>query len=111
MPRYDYECQTCHHRFEVKQSFASEPVATCPVCQNGSRRLIHSVPVVFKGSGFYVNDYGKGNSSFKSSAKSKEPESEKDSKKQTKAETDSSSKAESKSSDSETRKESVPTES
>ena len=62
LPRYDYECLTCKHQFEVRQSYASEPVADCPVCNNGARRLIHSVPVVFKGSGFYVNDYGKGNS-------------------------------------------------
>ena len=27
---------------------------------NGARRVFHAVPVVFKGSGFYVNDYGKG---------------------------------------------------
>ena len=29
---------------------------------NGARRVFHAVPVVFKGSGFYVNDYGKGSS-------------------------------------------------
>ena len=62
MPRYDYECDSCHHVFELKQSFDSEPVAPCPNCENAARRLIHSVPVVFKGSGFYVNDYGKGKS-------------------------------------------------
>lgn len=71
MPRYDYECQTCHHKFELKQSFSSEPVATCPECNNEARRLIHSVPVVFKGSGFYVNDYGKGNGSTTSSSEPK----------------------------------------
>jgi hypothetical protein len=27
---------------------------------NGASRVFHAVPVVFKGSGFYVNDYGKG---------------------------------------------------
>ncbi len=62
MPRYDYECNSCHHVFELKQSFDSEPVAECPRCENDARRLIYSVPVVFKGSGFYVNDYGKGKS-------------------------------------------------
>ena len=62
LPRYDYECRNCHHVFEVKQSFSSEPVATCPKCMNGARRLIHAVPIVFKGSGFYVNDYAKGKS-------------------------------------------------
>ena len=59
MPRYDYECDSCHHRFELKQSFDSEPVATCPQCEHTARRKFHSVPVVFKGSGWYVNDYGK----------------------------------------------------
>ena len=60
MPRYDYECKTCHHTFELKQSFNSNPVADCLACGKEARRVIHSVPVVFKGSGWYVNDYGKG---------------------------------------------------
>ncbi len=60
MPRYDYECETCGHEFELRQSFSSEPVAECTECGGASRRLIRAVPVVFKGSGFYVNDYGKG---------------------------------------------------
>ena len=65
MPRYDYECTSCHHVFELRQSFDSEPVATCPECSNRANRKFHAVPIVFKGSGFYVNDYGK-NSSFTS---------------------------------------------
>ena len=65
MPRYDYECTSCHHVFEMRQSFDSEPVATCPECSNQANRKFHAVPIVFKGSGFYVNDYGK-NSSFTS---------------------------------------------
>ena len=59
MPRYDYECETCHREFEIVQSFDSEPVATCPYCQNSARRMLHAVPIVFKGSGWYVNDHGK----------------------------------------------------
>ena len=62
LPTYEYECKSCHHRFDERQSFSSEPVATCPLCTNGARRVFHAVPVVFKGSGFYVNDYGKGSS-------------------------------------------------
>ena len=96
MPRYDYECQSCHHRFEIKQSFSSEPVANCPVCQNGARRVIHSVPVVFKGSGFYVNDYGKGSNGARSAEKSKETEAEKESKPKSKDKAGSETKAESK---------------
>jgi putative FmdB family regulatory protein len=62
VPRYDYECNSCGNVFELKQSFDSSPVASCPDCASAARRLIYSVPVVFKGSGFYVNDYGKGKS-------------------------------------------------
>ena len=80
MPRYDYECQSCSHRFELKQSFTSEPVATCPKCEEASSRIIHSVPIVFKGSGWYVNDYGKrggaGASSASESKESSEPRSD-----------------------------------
>ena len=73
MPRYDYLCPDCGNEFEVRQSFDSEPVATCGGCQGTARRVIHSVPIVFKGSGFYVNDYGKGRGSTSSSADSKAP--------------------------------------
>ena len=60
MPRYDYKCPECEHEFEVKQSFSEDPVASCPSCGTASQRVFHAVPVVFKGSGFYVNEYGKG---------------------------------------------------
>ena len=94
MPRYDYECETCHHRFELKQSFSSEPVATCPECQNGARRLFHSVPIVFKGSGWYVNDYGKRGSTTGSEPKEKS-ESKAKSSSDSKSESKETSKAES----------------
>lgn len=100
MPRYDYECQTCNHIFEVKQSFSSEPVATCPECMNGAQRMIRAVPIVFKGSGFYVNDYGKGGGATASESKvSEESKSgtESDAGSDTKSESKSESKTESKS--------------
>ena len=56
MPVYDYECNDCRHQFERKQRFDDEPIAICPQCQGKCRRVIHSVPVIFKGSGFYVTD-------------------------------------------------------
>ena len=60
MPTYEYECGSCHFRFERKQRFDEEPVAICPKCQGKARRVIHSVPVIFKGSGFYTTDSRKG---------------------------------------------------
>ena len=56
----------------MKQSFDSEPVATCPTCEGSARRKFHAVPIVFKGSGWYVNDYGRRNGSTGAPADSKE---------------------------------------
>ena len=93
MPRYDYQCEDCGHNFELKQSFSSEPQADCPKCQGLSRRQFHSVPIMFKGSGWYVNDYGKRGSPSATSSDSKET-SDSD---KTKTESKSESKSEAKS--------------
>ena len=93
MPRYEYQCRSCFHQFELTQSFSSEPVATCPMCMNGARRVIHAVPVVFKGSGFYVNDYSKGGNSSGGGSQSAGSGPEKDSKAESKTESDSAKKS------------------
>jgi len=56
MPIYEYECGCCRHRFEMKQGFDDESQVMCPQCQGQARRVFHSTPVIFKGSGFYVTD-------------------------------------------------------
>ena len=56
MPIYEYECCDCAHSFEIKQGFHEEPVSECPRCRGEARRVIRSVPIIFKGSGFYVTD-------------------------------------------------------
>ena len=60
MPIYEYECSLCHFHFERKQRFDEEPVAICPKCQGKARRVLHSIPVIFKGGGFYITDNRKG---------------------------------------------------
>ena len=60
MPIYEYECGLCQHHFERKQRFDEEPVAICPECQGKACRVIHSTPVIFKGSGFYITDSRRG---------------------------------------------------
>ena len=57
MPRYDYECSSCGHVFELRQSFDDEARGTCPLCSGLSRRKFHPVPIIYKGSGFYTTDY------------------------------------------------------
>jgi putative FmdB family regulatory protein len=56
MPIYEYECNKCHHRFEKKQAFDEEAVASCPKCDHRSRRLLSPSTIIYKGSGFYVTD-------------------------------------------------------
>ncbi len=70
MPIYEYECNLCCSRFERRQRFDEEPVAICPKCQGKARRVIHSIPIIFKGSGFYTTDNRK--SKDDSSGKDKE---------------------------------------
>ena len=94
MPRYESECQDCHFEFEERQRFSSEPVATCPECKGGARRVFHAVPIVFKGAGFYVNDYAKGkNGAVSSTDGTKDSESKEDSKAKKKSKSDSKAKA------------------
>jgi putative FmdB family regulatory protein len=56
MPTYQYVCSKCNTNFELKQGFNDESVAYCPQCKAESRRLFNPVPIIFKGSGFYVTD-------------------------------------------------------
>lgn len=69
MPRYDYQCNSCDHVFELTQSFDSEPRADCPLCAGESRRKFQVVPIIYKGSGFYTTDYKKSGYSGTSAAK------------------------------------------
>jgi putative FmdB family regulatory protein len=56
MPIYEYECTTCGITFEKRQSFSDAPVAECPNGHTDTRRLLSAPAIVFKGSGFYIND-------------------------------------------------------
>ena len=80
MPTYEYECGLCQHRFERRQRFDEEPVAVCPECQGRARRVIHSIPVIFKGSGFYITDSRKHHSDKDDSGKKAEEKKSKEKK-------------------------------
>lgn len=57
MPLYEYECETCHYHFEVRQKFTDPPIQTCRQCGKGVRKLISAPGLMFKGTGWYVTDY------------------------------------------------------
>jgi putative FmdB family regulatory protein len=69
MPTYDYECSECKHRFEMFQSMKDEPIKKCIKCGGKVKKLIGAgAGIIFKGSGFYVNDYKKSSSSKSASS-------------------------------------------
>jgi putative FmdB family regulatory protein len=59
MPLYEYECDTCAHRFERIQKFSDPLVDVCPSCGGHVRKLLSSPAFQFKGTGWYVTDYAK----------------------------------------------------
>jgi putative FmdB family regulatory protein len=61
MPLYEYECFLCNHRFERIRRVADASSVSCPACGGKVRRLLGVPALQFKGSGWYVTDYGKGN--------------------------------------------------
>ncbi len=63
MPTYEYECSSCGHTFEAFQNMSDAPLSSCPECGKAVKRLIFGgTGVIFKGSGFYVNDSRKASS-------------------------------------------------
>jgi len=66
MPTYEYTCLKCGHHFDLSQSMADKPIATCPkeLCAEKrwgkgkvKRGIGGGAGLIFKGSGFYITDY------------------------------------------------------
>ena len=73
MPVYVYECDSCHVRFERLQKPDDPPMKTCPKCRRRVRKVFFPVGIVFRGPGFHVTDYGRGNGRSHQSSQPKEP--------------------------------------
>jgi putative FmdB family regulatory protein len=63
MPIYEYRCDKCGKEIEKIQKVSDSPCQKCPHCGGALRKMVSSPSFQFKGSGFYVNDYGKKNGS------------------------------------------------
>lgn len=104
MPLYEYKCQSCGDVFEVIQKFSDAPLTVHEKCGGPVERLISTSALNFKGTGWYVTDYGK---SGKSSGNGK-GDSAKDEKKDSKSDSKDSKKETSSSDSSATKTESKP---
>lgn len=75
MPVYEYECPQCNKVLEVQQKMTDEPLATCPECGGGVKKLISMSSFQLKGGGWYADGYS-GNPS--ANKETKKPEATKD---------------------------------
>jgi putative FmdB family regulatory protein len=109
MPLYDYHCHQCGETFEVRQKFADAVLTIHEGCGGSLERLISLPAIQFKGTGWYVTDYGRngktpgGGANGKSETKSEsngqaksESKSESDTKAESKSESKSGAKSDSK---------------
>ena len=56
MPIYEYTCSSCSCHFELLRSFSENGTVSCPECGCVAQRIFSPVPVILKGSGFYITD-------------------------------------------------------
>jgi putative FmdB family regulatory protein len=60
MPLYEYSCHRCGKTFDVRQKFADKPLVVHEGCGGEVGRLFSAPALQFKGTGWYVTDYGRG---------------------------------------------------
>jgi putative FmdB family regulatory protein len=61
LPIYEYQCERCGAVTDIKHGFKESPSEGCAKCGSHElKRLFNPAPILFKGSGFYVNDSRKG---------------------------------------------------
>ncbi len=91
MPLYEYKCEGCGETFEIIQKFSDEPLTVHEKCGGPVHRLLSAPAFQFKGSGWYVTDYARGNSGSPSKSEASDKSSS-DSKTETKTEAKTESK-------------------
>lgn len=73
MPIYQYRCLNCLHEYERREGFDASSTQQCPVCGGTARRVLHALPIIFKGSGFYVTDNRSGGDGASEATAAAEP--------------------------------------
>jgi putative FmdB family regulatory protein len=91
MPLYEYRCEKCHRTFEVIQRFSDPELTECSECGGHLERLLSAPAIRFKGTGWYVTDYGgkNGNGTTAGSSTPSTPPSETKAEKKTESKGDS----------------------
>ncbi len=79
MPTYEFRCPEGHEFEKFYRTISgAESVAACPKCGKIAERMMSAAGFAFKGSGFYLTDYGKNAHREKGSPDGKSAASPKD---------------------------------
>lgn len=58
MPIYEFECQSCDHRFDRLQKLSDPDPETCPECGKAQvKRALTAASFRLKGAGWYETDF------------------------------------------------------
>jgi putative FmdB family regulatory protein len=80
MPIHEYRCKKCGANVEALQKAKDKPLEKCPKCGGPLLKLISSPAIQFKGTGWYITDYGKKNSPSPEAKAAAKPEPAKEKK-------------------------------
>jgi len=108
MPLYEYKCHRCNKTFEVRQKFSDEPLTVHDDCGGEVERLISLPSFQFKGTGWYVTDYGRGGKTPSTNGSNGKSEAKSDSADSSKSDAAKSDSSKTESSKSETKSDSKP---
>ena len=103
MPLYEYRCLKCDRHTDKIENLNGPHLKKCPHCGGKVESVLTAPAIQFKGSGWYVNDYGRKSSggdaskSEKSETQEKSEKSEKSDKAEKSEKSEKSSKSDSKS--------------
>ena len=103
MPLYEYRCLKCDRHTDKIEKMDGPHLKKCPHCGGKVESVITAPAIQFKGSGWYVNDYGKktsGGDSSKAEKNDTAEKAEKADKAEKSAKSEKAEKADSKSSSS-----------
>jgi putative FmdB family regulatory protein len=56
VPTYEYKCSNCLFVFDLRRSMEDDSSVLCPNCHGPANQVFSSVPVFFKGEGFYSTE-------------------------------------------------------
>ena len=97
MPLYEYRCLKCDRHTDKIENLNGPHLKKCPHCGGKVESVITAPAIQFKGSGWYVNDYGRKTSGGDGQKSEKSENSEKSEKSDKPEKSEKSSKSDSKS--------------